>query len=199
MVRPTGPCDDGGNSGYDSESREEGKTVKVRKVLALASSFAALSLGACSTTMMTNVERARPALQPSSSIAGTYLAANFAAAQGDVRAATGFYANSLKDDPANADLLERTFLFAAEAGEIDQAIGLTDRVLMQDSSNRPAHLVLEVGALAKKDYAAVIKDVGTPSPGLFAALTNRVIEAWACGYRIHQLDGRRGGAYRWRR
>jgi len=153
--------------------------VKVRKVLALASSFAALSLGACSTTMMTNAERARPAPQASTSVAGTYLAANFAAAQGDVRAATGFYANSLKDDPANADLLERTFLFAAEAGEIDQAIGLTDRVLMQDSTNRPAHLVLEVGALAKKDYAAVIKDVGTPSPGLFAALTNRVIEAWA--------------------
>jgi tetratricopeptide (TPR) repeat protein len=153
--------------------------VRVRKVLALASSFAALSLGACSTTMMTTAERARPAPSASTSVAGTYLAANFAAAQGDVKAATGFYANSLKDDPANADLLERTFLFAAEAGEIDQAIGLTDRVLTQDSSNRPAHLVLEVGALAKKDYAAVIKDVGTPSPGLFAALTNRVIEAWA--------------------
>jgi tetratricopeptide (TPR) repeat protein len=154
--------------------------VKLRKVLALASSFAALSLGACSTTMMTTAERARPvASQASASVAGTYLAANFAAAQGDVRAATGFYANSLKDDPANADLLERTFLFAAEAGEIDQAIGLTDRVLMQDASNRPAHLVLEIGALAKKDYAAVLKDVGTSSPGLFATLTNRVIEAWA--------------------
>ena len=113
------------------------------------------------------------------SLAGTYLAANFAAAQGDVKAATGFYANSLKDDPGNADLLERTFLFAAEAGDIDQAIGLTDRVLMQDPDNRPAHLVREVGALVKKDYAAVIKDVTQPSTGLFAALTNRVIEAWA--------------------
>src|SRR5437016_3127570 len=189
MVRPTGPCDDGGNSGYDSESREERKIVKLRKTLALASSFAALSLGACSTTMMTRAERARPAApQASASIAGTYLAANFAAAQGDVKAATGFYANSLKDDPANADLLERTFLFAAEAGEIDQAIGLTDRVLIQDASNRPAHLVLEVGALAKKDYAAVLKDVGTPSPGLFAALTNRVIEAWALA-GLHDFDG----------
>ena len=129
-------------------SREEGIFVKLRKVLALASSFAALSLGACGTTM-TMAEQARQA--PQGSVAGTYLAANFAAAQGDVKSATGFYANSLKDDPANADLLERTFLFAAEAGEIDQAIGLTDRVLMQDASNRPAHLVLEVGALAKKD------------------------------------------------
>jgi tetratricopeptide (TPR) repeat protein len=159
--------------------------VKRKKVLALASSFAALSLGACSTTM-TMPPNALD--NPQGSLAGTYLAANFAAAQGDVKAATGFYANSLKDDPSNADLLERTFLFAAEAGEIDQAIGLTDRVLMQDPDNRPAHLVLEVGALVKKDYAAVIKDVGTPSPGLFAALTNRVLEAWARA-GSHDIDG----------
>jgi tetratricopeptide (TPR) repeat protein len=122
------------------------------------------------------------------SLAGTYLAANFAAAQGDVRAATGFYAHSLKDDPGNADLLERTFLFAAEAGDIDQAIGLTDRVLALDTDNRPAHLVREVGALVKKDYAAVIKDVDPPASGLFASLTNRVIDAWARA-GSHDVDG----------
>jgi tetratricopeptide (TPR) repeat protein len=122
---------------------------------------------------------ARVMNNPQSSVAGTYLAANFAAAQGDVKAATNFYANTLKDDPGNSDLLGRTFLFAAEAGDIDQAIGLTNRVLMQDADNRPAHLVLEVGALSKKDYATVVKDVAQPSAGVFAALTNRVIEAWA--------------------
>ena len=97
--------------------------------------------------------------EASNSLAGTYLAANFAAAQGDVKAATSYYADSLKDAPDNADLLERTFLFAAEGGDIDRAIGLAGRVLMQDADNRPAHLVLQVGALVKKDYAAVIKDV----------------------------------------
>ena len=153
--------------------------MQLRKILALASSLTALSLGACSTTGTMKAASAQIKQTPQVSLAGTYLAANFAAAQGDVKAATGFYANSLKDDPGNADLLERTFLFAAEAGDIDQAIGLTDRVLMQDPDNRPAHLVREVGALVKKDYAAVIKDVAEPGPGLFAALTNRVIEAWA--------------------
>lgn len=152
--------------------------MKRKNLLALASSFAALILGACSTTM-TKAPTSAAMQSQGSSVAGTYLAANFAAAQGDVKAATGFYANSLKDDPGNTDLLERTFLFAAEAGEIDQAIGLADRVLMEDVDNRPAHLVLEVGALVKKDYAAVIKDVSKPSAGLFAQLTNRVIEAWA--------------------
>jgi tetratricopeptide (TPR) repeat protein len=113
------------------------------------------------------------------SLAGTYLAANFAASQGDVKAATGFYANTLKDVPDNADILERTFLFAAEAGDIDQALSLTDRVLAGDPENRPAHLVREVGGLVKKDYAAVIKDVDGPARGLFAVLTNSVVSAWA--------------------
>ena len=160
------------------EVERKAKTVTFKKVLVLTSSFAALSLGACST-MTPRTMSATRLETPQSSIAGTYLAANFAASQGDVAAATDFYANSLADDPANADLLERTFLFAAEAGEIDRAYALTDRVLMQDPENRPAHLVREVGALAKKDYAAVIKDVAMPAPGLFATLTNRIVDAWA--------------------
>jgi tetratricopeptide (TPR) repeat protein len=153
--------------------------VKNTNSLVLASSFAALSLAACSSMNGSMMPAARVMNNPQTSVAGTYLAANFAAAQGDVKAATNFYANTLKDDPGNSDLLGRTFLFAAEAGEIDQAIGLANRVLMQDADNRPAHLVLEVGALGKKDYATVIKDVAQPSAGVFAALTNRVIEAWA--------------------
>ncbi|HEY4266438.1 MAG TPA: tetratricopeptide repeat protein [Micropepsaceae bacterium] len=163
--------------------------MQLKTLLALASSLTALSLGACSTAgsmMSASAPVAGEASQ--NSLAGTYLAANFAAAQGDVKAATGFYAHSLKDDPGNADLLERTFLFAAEAGDIDQAIGLTDRVLALDTDNRPAHLVREVGALVKKDYAGVIKDVDQPAPGLFAALTNRVIDAWARA-GSHDIDG----------
>ena len=153
--------------------------MKIAKSLVLASSFAALSLAACSSMPGSMTPSARVMNNPQTSVAGTYLAANFAAAQGDVKAATGFYASTLKDDPGNSDLLGRTFLLAAEAGEIDQAIGLANRVLMQDADNRPAHLVLEVGALAKKDYATVIKDVAQPPAGVLAILTNRVIEAWA--------------------
>lgn len=153
--------------------------MQLKKLLALASSLTALSLGACATSGPMTASAPVVNGTTQNSLAGTYLAANFAAAQGDVRAATGFYAHSLKDDPGNADLLERTFLFAAEAGDIDQAIALTDRVLALDTENRPAHLVREVGALVKKDYAGVIKDVDQPASGLFATLTNRVIDAWA--------------------
>jgi tetratricopeptide (TPR) repeat protein len=145
----------------------------------LASSFAALSLAACSSIDGAMAPSAGGMSDSQTSIAGTYLAANFAAAQGDVKAATNFYASTLKEDPGNSDLLGRTFLFAAEAGDIDRSIGLANRVLMQDADNRPGHLVLEVGALAKKDYATVIKDVAQPSAGGLSVLTNRVVEAWA--------------------
>jgi tetratricopeptide (TPR) repeat protein len=151
------------------------KPVKSNTRLVLSTSLAALSLGACSTMTMPVTAQDVPRI----SQAGTYLAANFAAAQGDVKSASAFYANSLKDDPDNEDLLERTFLFAAESGEIDRAIALTDRVIATDPDNRPAHLVRQVGALMKKDYAAVTMDLAKPAPGPFAALSNRVIAAWA--------------------
>ena len=160
-------------------SRGKIKNVKFRTVLLLATGLAALSLAACSTAMTLDGRMAANTDQAANSLAGTYLAANFAAAQGDVKAATGFYADTLKDAPDNADLLERTFLFSAEGGDIDRAIGLATRVLAVDTENRPAHLVLQAGALNKKDYASAIKDAMAPANGLFATLTNHVIEAWA--------------------
>ena len=107
------PCDAPLKCGYDSENQRKAKPVQFRRMLALASSLTALSLGACTTTgsMTAFSSQAKP--PPPTSMAGTYLAANFAAAQGDVKSATGFYADTLKDNPGNADLLERTFLFAA--------------------------------------------------------------------------------------
>ncbi len=155
--------------------------MKFRKSLVLATSLGALSVAACTTTaipvMGTKAAATTPAAE--NSLAGTYLAANFAAAQGDVQAATNFYADTLKDAPDNADLLERTFLFAAEGGDIDRAIALAPRVLAVDPENRPAHLVLQAGALMKKDYAAALKDSTAPASGLFATLTNRMVEAWS--------------------
>src|SRR5215472_10728818 len=95
------------------------KPVHLKKILVLASSMTALSLAGCSTPGTMPMQAKITDTPQANSLAGTYLAANFAASQGDVKAATGFYANTLKDDPSNADILERTFLFAAEAGDID--------------------------------------------------------------------------------
>ena len=94
--------------------------MKRKIVMALGLGVSALALSACGTTMPVEVRMTRDAQAappPQTSFAGTYLAANFAASAGDVRNAANFYANALKEDPNNIDLLGRAFLFAAESGD----------------------------------------------------------------------------------
>jgi tetratricopeptide (TPR) repeat protein len=112
-------------------------------------------------------------------VTGRYLAAKFAAAAGDVKGAAAFYAETLKEDPDNADLLVRAFMYAAESGDMEQAVSLADRVLAKDADNRPARLIRQAGAFAKKDYAAVAKDTEGANQGAFSLLTNNVVSAWA--------------------
>lgn len=153
--------------------------MKRKTALALASSFAALALAACSTMSgMTSME-APGEPPPANTATGRYLAAKFAASAGDVKNAATYYAETLKEDPTNTDLLVRAFMYAAESGDIESAIALSDRVIAADSNNRPARLIRQAGAFAKKDYLAVAKDADPSSQGAFSLLTNNVVSAWA--------------------
>ena len=153
--------------------------MKLRNTLVLASSIAAFSLAACSTMpAMTTMETVNEPL-PSNTVTGRYLSAKFAASAGDVRGAATYYAETLKEDPENADLLVRAFMYAAESGDIERAISLSDRVIASDTDNRPARLIRQAGAFMKKDYTAVAKDADPSSQGAFSLLTNNVVSAWA--------------------
>ena len=154
--------------------------MKRKTALALASSFAALTLAACSTMPgMTPMQQAAAESPPANTVTGRYLAAKFAASAGDVKNAATYYAETLKEDPTNTDLLVRAFMYAAESGDIESAIGLSDRVIAADSDNRPARLIRQAGAFMKKDYLAVAKDADPTSQGAFSLLTNNVVSAWA--------------------
>lgn len=147
------------------------------KMAVLVSGFAAFGLAACATTPAMMSAASMP--EPSGSVAGTYLSARFAAAEGDVKGAAGFYADTLRDNPDNADILARTFVFSAEAGAIDQAIVLSERILARDPNNRPAQFVHRMGQLAAKDYAGVLATGGDDQAGGFTALTDAIVRAWA--------------------
>ena len=157
--------------------------MKIKYALALASSFAALSLAACASmpAMTSSTMDATKAQEPmpANTVAGRYLAAKFAASAGDVKGAATYYAQTLKEDPENAELLNSAFMYAAESGDIDQAIALADRVIAKDAQNRPARLIRQAGAFVKKDYVAVAKDADPSSQGAFSLLTNNVVSAWA--------------------
>lgn len=148
-----------------------------RKKAVLMSGFVALGLAACATSPAIMSQASMP--DPSGSVAGTYLSARFAASEGDVKGAAGFYADTLKDNPDNADILARTFAFSAEAGNIGQAIVLSDRILARDPTNLPAQFVRRMGRLAAKDYAGVLAMEGDDQAGGFTALTDAIVRAWA--------------------
>jgi tetratricopeptide (TPR) repeat protein len=155
--------------------------VNIKYALALASSFAALSLAACSSmpAMTSSMEATAKEPLPANTVAGRYLAAKFAASAGDVKGAATYYAQTLKEDPDNGELLVSAFMYAAESGDIEQAIALSDRVIAKDAQNRPARLIRQAGAFMKKDYTAVAKDADPASQGAFSLLTNNVVSAWA--------------------
>ena len=153
-----------------------------KRVLAAAPALGVLMLAACGTMPMTMTAA------PQETLSGAYLAGNFAAAEGDVKAASDFYAATLKDDPSNQDVLSRTLLFAAEYGDSAGAIALSDRILAANPQDLFAHLVREAGALQKKDYDAVLKDMEGPSQGAFAVLTNSIVGSWALAGQ-HDFDG----------
>ena len=160
-----------------------------KTALTLASSIAALSLAACSSMpAMTSMNASSKEIPPAGTVTGRYLAAKFAASAGDVKGAATYYAETLKEDPTNNDLLVRAFMYAAESGDMELAISLADRVIAADSENRPARLVRQAGAFIKKDYLAVAKDADPSSQGAFSLLTNNVVSAWAIA-GTGQTDG----------
>jgi tetratricopeptide (TPR) repeat protein len=123
-----------------------------------------------------------PPLEPIptiSSVTGTYLAAKFAASQGEIDGAAEYYANLLEHDPGNSDLLARTFLFATSAGDMEVAIPLARRVVLQDPRNRPAHLLLAAAELKSENYALAEEEIGQAGGGAFFSLTNTLMQAWA--------------------
>jgi tetratricopeptide (TPR) repeat protein len=128
---------------------------------------------------MTSMDAMSKEIPPGNTVAGRYLAAKFAASAGDVKGAATYYAQTLKEDPNNADLLVRAFMYAAESGDMELAISLADRVIAADADNRPARLIRQAGAFIKKDYLAVAKDADPMSQGAFSLLTNNVVAAWA--------------------
>jgi tetratricopeptide (TPR) repeat protein len=148
--------------------------MNVRSLALIAAGSAALLCG-CST--VSKVESA--ITDRDRSVAGTYLSGNFAASQGDLAAAAGFFEQSLADDPANKELLSRTFLYAATSGDMRRAIALSERVIATEPDNRAARLIRAIAALERKDYAAARDETSKSATGPFTSLTNAFIQAWA--------------------
>lgn len=116
--------------------------------------------------------------QPSGAFA-TYLSARFAASDNDLRSAARYYNETLRRDPGNTSLLERSFFYSATAGDFATAASLGEKVVATTPDDRYARLALAVIALKKKDFAGTRRHIAQSAAGPFTSLTVSLLDAWA--------------------
>jgi len=109
----------------------------------------------------------------------TYLSARFAAQQHDMPQAARYYAQSLKSDPGNPDLLSLAFFYSSTSGDLDAAAAFAGKVVEKTPDDRAARLALAVAAFRHKDYAGVRKNLAASAKGPFTILTVSLFDGWA--------------------
>jgi tetratricopeptide (TPR) repeat protein len=110
---------------------------------------------------------------------GSYLAGRLAASEHNMPEAAKLYAESLARDPNNPDLLNRTLLYSAGAGDVGEAAQLAARVVQSESDNRVARLALAVDAIKRHNFSEARDQIGKSAKGPFTALTLSLLDAWA--------------------
>jgi tetratricopeptide (TPR) repeat protein len=113
------------------------------------------------------------------SAAGSYLAARHAGQQRDAKTAAAYYRATLRHDPKNGELLDRTFLSLLVGGEVGDAVQYADRILQSDKNDRVARLVAGVRALKTKQYTSARREVAQSVRGPITDLTATLLNAWA--------------------
>ena len=111
--------------------------------------------------------------------AGSYLAARHAGQQRDARTAAAYYRATLRHDPNNGELLDRTFLSLLVAGEVEQSVHYADRILSTDKNDRVARLVTGVRGIKAKQYALARRDLAKSVRGPITDLAATLLSSWA--------------------
>jgi tetratricopeptide (TPR) repeat protein len=149
--------------------------VDLKTIIALLGT--SLLLAGCGTVIAPGASPTRPDAQADAF--STYLSARFAAQQHDMPQAARYYEQSLKSDPANADLLSLAFFYSSTAGDLDAAAAYAAKVVTTTSDDRAARLALAVAAFRHKDYAGVRKNLAASAKGPFTVLTVSLFDGWA--------------------
>ena len=116
--------------------------------------------------------------EPTHSLLGSYLAANFARNGNDTENASSFYRSALTLDPDSEVLLEQAFQSEASEAHWDRAVPLAKDLIAKDPSHRMAHLVLGLDRFKAGDYASADKEFEAAKDGLIGELTSVMARAW---------------------
>ncbi len=110
---------------------------------------------------------------------GDYLAARYASANHDSADAGKYFDRALAADPGNPIIIERAFMVALNAGEMDRAVRLARKLVKVSPDNRMGRLVLALDDIKDRDYADAEKQIGNAETGVFVALVGSLTQSWA--------------------
>lgn len=150
-------------------------TVTLRRIAPFAAAAALLTAG----PLLANSGGDVASQAARTSLAGNYLAGRIAGSERDASSAAAYFRAALKDDPRNADLLERSFLLTLAEGDAAAAMRLAERVVTTDPSNRIARLALAARAIKTHNYGAARLHLSRGTKGPLADLTVQLLTGWA--------------------
>ncbi len=115
----------------------------------------------------------------STSLAGSYLAAQMAARENDDETAVAYYQRSIELDPGNAELKRLYFLALTANGRIADAVKISISIPAADEQAPIARLVSSVDAMQRADWKAVREFLKDPASGDLDQMVEKLIVAWA--------------------
>ena len=123
-----------------------------------------------------------------SSLSGSYLAGRFAGKQRDMDAAGQYFQQALRDDPNNAVLIERVFVFDLSEGKIASAEDYAERVLSFNSQHRMARFVLGLRDVRLKRYVRARENFKKAAYTPIGELTSALLTAWTYAAQGNQAS-----------
>ncbi len=112
------------------------------------------------------------------STAGAYLSARAAVVRSDPASAASYYRIVLDRNPGNPQLASTVLGLWIESGQINQAISLARTVILSDTGNEPARLVLAADAIRNGDFEAAANNLDAIAGDALSEITTGVLGAW---------------------
>ena len=111
------------------------------------------------------------------SVYGNVLAARLASTVRDTASASVFWRAALRQDPRNAEILERAFVTTLADGNVDEAVPLAERLVQVDRGHRLARLTLAMRAMKTRQYQTARTQLNA-APRAQADLTSALLLGW---------------------
>jgi tetratricopeptide (TPR) repeat protein len=150
-----------------------------RLFLALAAMLGASTVLASPGMATTSVAPALNELVKTTSLSGSFLAAQIAARDNDDIAAVAFYERSLELDPGNVELKRLLFLSLTANGRIGDAVNIAKGIPATDEQAPVVRLVTAVDAIKRGDWKGAEAQMQNDSTGDLDIMVEKLTAAWS--------------------